>query len=57
MVLTGQSDASHLSEYGSRSRVGGHFFMIDELVNPPKNVAIMTISQIIKAVMSSAAEA
>ena len=57
MVLVGHSNASYLSESGSRSRAGGHFFMTYESENPPNNGAIMTISKIIKAVMSLAAEA
>ena len=57
MVLTGHSDASYLSEAKSRSRAGGHFFMTDELAEPTNNGAVTTISRIIKAVISSAAEA
>ena len=57
MVITGHSDASYLSESGSWSRAGGHFFMMEESATPPNNGTVMTISQIIKAVMSSAAEA
>ena len=57
MVLTGHSDASYLSEDKSRSRAGGHFFMTDESAEPPNNGAVTTISQIIKTVISSAAEA
>ena len=51
------SDESYLSESRSRRRAGGHFFMTDESENMPNNGDIMTISQIFKAVMSSAAEA
>ena len=57
MVLTGHSEASYLSEAKSRSRAGGHFFMKDESTEPPNNVAVTTISRIIKTVMSSAGEA
>ena len=57
MVLAGHSDASYLSESNARSRAGGHFFMSSNVDVPPNNGAIHTISQIIKAVMSSAAEA
>ncbi len=57
MVLAGHSDASYLSETKARSRAGGHFFMSNNDTIPSNNGAILTISQIIKAVMSSAAEA
>ncbi len=57
MVLAGHSDASYLSETNAQSRAGGHFFMSNDDAIPSNNGAILTISQIIKAVMSSAAEA
>ncbi len=57
MVLAAHSDASYLSESNARSRAGGHFFMSSNTDTPPNNGAVMTISQIIKAVLSSAAEA
>jgi hypothetical protein len=57
MVLPGHSDASYLSETNARSRAGGHFFMSNDKAIPSNNGAILTISQIIKAVMSSALEA
>ena len=57
MVLAGHSDASYLSESKARSRAGGHFFMSTDTAQPPKNGAVLTIAQIIKAVMTSAAEA
>ena len=41
----------------SRSRAGGHFFLSNDDDNPRNNGAILTIATIIKAVMSSAAEA
>ena len=50
-------NASHLSESNARSRAGGHFFMFRNTNMPPNNGAVLTISQIIKAVLSSAAEA
>ena len=56
MILAAHSDASHLSESKARSRAGGHFFMSDNSAVPPNNGSVLTISQIIKAVMSSAAE-
>jgi hypothetical protein len=57
VVLTGHSDASYLLETNARSRAGGHFFMSNDNAIPSKIRAILMISQIIKAVMSSAAEA
>ena len=57
MVVAGHSDSSYLSESKSQSRARGIFFMMDESSNSPNNGAVITISQIIKAVMSLAAEA
>jgi hypothetical protein len=57
MILDGDSDASYLSKRGARSRAGGHFFMSSNTPVPPNNGAVLTIAQLIKAVMSSAAEA
>ena len=57
MVLAGHSDASYLSEKKSRSRAVDHFFMSSSTANLPNNGAVLTASQVIKTVMSSAAEA
>ena len=57
MVLALHSDASYLSKTNARSRAGGHFFCSEDKEDPQNNGAVLTISQIIKAVMSSAAEA
>jgi len=57
MILAGDSDASYLSKRGARSRAGGHFFMSSDTPIPPNNGAVLTIAQLIQAVMSSAAEA
>ena len=57
IVLAAHSDASYLSESKARSRAGGHFFMSNDDAIPSNNGAVLTVSQIIKAVMSSAAEA
>ena len=57
MVLAVHSDASYLSESAARSRVGGHFFCSSDVKDPPDNGAVLNISKILKAVMSSAAEA
>ena len=57
MVLAIHSDASYLSEPKARSRAGGHFFMSEDDTDPKDNGAVHTVAKIIKAVMSSAAEA
>lgn len=57
MILAAHSDASYLSESNARSRAGGHFFLSENDHYPNNNGAVLTIAQIIKAVMSSAAEA
>jgi hypothetical protein len=57
MVLAGHSNASYLSETNACSQAGGHFFMSNNNALPPSNGTVLTIAQIIKAVMSSAAEA
>jgi hypothetical protein len=59
MILRMHSDGSYLSKTRARSRAGGHFFMGSTNYNDSKenNGAILTISQIIKNVMASAAEA
>jgi hypothetical protein len=57
MVLAIHSDASYLSEPKARSRAGGHFFMSENDIDPNDNGAVHTVAKIIKAVMSSAAEA
>jgi hypothetical protein len=57
MILAVHSDAGYANEKKSRSRAGGHFFLSNDDKFPPNNGAILTVSTIIKAVMSSAAEA
>ena len=56
MVLAVHSDASYLSESKARSRAGEHFFMSKDVSFPPNNAAVIKIAQIMKKVMSSAAE-
>ena len=54
MILNLHSDASYLSEPKAKSRAGGHFWIgnkDDEYFN---NGAIVTLSSVIKHVMSSA---
>jgi hypothetical protein len=57
MVLAAHSDASYLTEPGSRSRAGAHIFLSEDDPTPRQNGPILTLSQIIKYVMASAAEA
>jgi hypothetical protein len=57
MVLPGHSNASYLSETNALSRAGRHFFISNNNAIPSNNGAILTILQIIKAIMSSVAEA
>jgi hypothetical protein len=57
MVLAIHSNASYLSEPKARSRAGGHMFMAGRDDIPTNNGAVLNISQIIWAVMSSPAEA
>ena len=57
MVLAVHSDAGYNNETGARSRAGGHFYLSSDEDIPPNNGAILNIAQVIKAVMSSAAEA
>eukprot|EP00804_Cyclotella_cryptica_P029413 CCRYP_013352-RA/>CCRYP_013352-RA protein AED:0.16 eAED:0.24 QI:0/0/0/1/0.2/0.16/6/0/1158 len=57
MILAVHSDASYLSETKACSRAGGHFFLSEDDPSPRNNGAILTLAQIIKPVMSSAAEA
>ncbi len=57
MVLTGHSNASYLSKSKACSLAGGHFIMSNNTAKPLNNDAILTIAQIIKAVVSLAAEA
>ena len=51
MVFAAHSDASYLSESKARSRAGGHFFLSENDHTPRNNGAVLTIAQIIKAVM------
>ena len=57
MVLAGHSEALYFSETKSRSRAGGYFFMSNNTAFPTNNGAVLTIANIIKAVMLSAVEA
>jgi hypothetical protein len=57
MILAIHSNASYLSEPKAQSRAGGHMFMAGDDELPINNGAVLNISQIIKSVMSLAAEA
>ena len=51
------SDASYLSELDCKSSIGGHYFLTDHDSNAPYNGAILTLTAIIRHVVSSASEA
>ena len=57
MIYSIHNDTGYPNEANARSRAGGHNFLSDNQPFPPNNGAILTVSEIIKAVMSSAAEA
>jgi hypothetical protein len=56
MVLCAHADAGFLNETNSRSRAGAHIFLSENDPFPRFNGAILSIAQIIKFVMASAAE-
>ena len=57
MQLAAHSDAGYLNEPKARSRASAHVCLSENVPIPAFNGAILTIAQIIKFVMSSAAEA
>ena len=57
MILEIHSDTVYYRKLGTRSRARGHFFLSNNEDIPSNNGAILSISQIIKAAVSSAAEA
>ena len=57
MILATHADAGILNESRSISRAGTHIFLSENEPKPKLNGPILTISQIIKTVMASAAEA
>jgi len=57
MQLAAHSDAGHLNEPNARSRASAHTHLSEDVPIPTFNGAVLTIAQIIKFVMSSAAEA
>ena len=57
MVLCGHSDAGFNNERGSRSRAGAHIFLSEDDNFPRWNGPVLTIAQIMKYILTSAAEA
>ena len=57
MVLAVHSDAGYLNKLEAQSRAGGQFFLSSSAKIPTNNGAILNVAQMIKNVMSSAAEA
>jgi hypothetical protein len=57
MVLVVHSNTSYLSKPKARSRAGSHFFLSSDIEDPIDNGAVLNLAQLIKAAMSSAAEA
>ncbi len=56
MILCAHADAGFLNETNSQSHAGAHIFLSENDPFPPFNGAILSIAQIIKLVMASAAE-
>ncbi len=57
MVLAIHGDTGYLNESKVRTWAGGHFFLLSNVQYLPNNGAVLTIAQIIDAVMLLAAEA
>ncbi len=57
MILAVHTDASYLSKSGGKSRVTGHFYLTNHNNKKFNNGAILTLSAIIKHVMSSKSKA
>ena len=57
MVLTAHFDTAYLNETRTRSRAGSHIFCSDNDPIPCNNVPVLSLSQIINVVMSSASKA
>jgi hypothetical protein len=57
VVLVMHSNTSYQSKPKSRIRAGGHFFLFTNTANPEDNGAVLNLAQLIKADMSSTAEA
>ena len=57
MILAARSDVGFNNESKGRSRAGAHIFLSENEPEPKWNGPVLTIAQIIKFVISSAAEA
>jgi hypothetical protein len=57
MILAVHTDASYLSELEGKSPASGHFYLTNHINKDFNNGAILTLSSIIKHVVSSASEA
>jgi hypothetical protein len=57
MILAAHCNVGYLNKTEAHSRAGRHHFLSENVKYPPKNSAITNIAEIIKGVMSSAAEA
>ena len=57
MVLSAQSNAAYLKVSKERSRADAHIMLSEDVPVPRYNGPVLAIAQIIKCVMSSAAEA
>ena len=56
MILCAHADAGFLNETNSRSQAGAHIFLLEDDSFPLFNGTILSIAQIIKFVMASAAK-
>ena len=56
-ILAVHTNASYLSEPGGKSRAAGHFYLTNRNDKHFNNGAVLTLSSIIKHIMSSASEA
>ncbi len=56
MILCAHSDAGFLNKTQAHSRAGVHIFLLEDVLFPCFNGAVLSIAQIIKFVMASAAE-
>ena len=57
MILAAHADAGFINKSKSRIQAGAHIFLSENEPKPKLNGPVLTISQIIKTVMASAAEA
>ena len=57
MVLSAHYDTAYLNVSKARNRAGAHIMLSEDVTVPKYNGPVLTIAQIIKCVISSAAEA